>query len=160
MDSAEDTLDADEKKFKEELLLILDDCPWVQLLFTSRKNINSIDHIQEFAYQLYQLTPKASITLLFEKTKRRIDEKEIRELLKQKLPNDHKLMEVYGRGHNEGTTLIEHPFIFLLGGHPQAISLAASMLQYKSLTELFLEFLNNDFGALDLENNNTTTNSL
>ena len=35
---------------------------------------------------------------------------------------------------------MNHPFTILLGGHPQAISLAAPLLEYKSLKELFLAF--------------------
>ncbi len=59
----------------------MDECKKVQLLLTSRKHLNSLGHIQEFAYSLYELSNKSTVTILFEKTKRRIDEGEIRVLL-------------------------------------------------------------------------------
>ena len=57
--------------------------------------------------------------------------------------------------------MIDHPFINLLGGHPQAISLAAPLLNFKSLKELFQDFLKNDFKALESGDvAAATTNSL
>jgi hypothetical protein len=38
------------------------------------------------------------------------------------------------------TTLLDHPFTTMLAGHPQAITLAAALLEYKSLKELFHDF--------------------
>jgi hypothetical protein len=39
----------------------------------------------------------------------------------------------------------------LLGGHPLSISLAAPLLEYKTLSELFADFLRNDFSVLDYQ---------
>ena len=36
---------------------------------------------------------------------------------------------------------MNHPFILMLGGHPQAICLAASILEHQSLTKLFEQML-------------------
>lgn len=46
---------------------------------------------------------------------------------------------------------MNHPFTLLLGGHPQAISLAAPLLEYKTLKELFYAFCDsNIMDALDV----------
>ena len=63
---------------------------------------------------------------------------------------------MYAGNAGEAERLIEHPLISLfLAGHPQAISLAAPMLMFKSLSQLFKEFLKNDFKALNYEESET-----
>jgi len=58
-------------------------------------------------------------------------------LIKTKLPKNHPLKRFYPFEDEKNMNLINHPFTKILGGHPQAISLAAPMLEYKSLSELF-----------------------
>lgn len=56
--------------------------------------------------------------------------------------------------------LLNHPFTVLLGGHPQAISLAAPLLEYKSLKELFLAFCNsNMMDALSISSESQNKNT-
>ena len=61
---------------------------------------------------------------------------------------------------NHQRTLLNHPFTMLLGGHPQAISLAAPLLEYKSLKELFYAFCSSNLmDALDISSNNQNINT-
>jgi hypothetical protein len=58
-------------------------------------------------------------------------------------------------------TLLNHPFTALLGGHPHAISLAAPLLEYKSLKELFYAFCDsNVMDALEVSTSKNATTSL
>lgn len=51
------------------------------------------------------------------------------------------MMKIKNKGDSNGLlTLLDHPFTEMLGGHPQAISLAAPLLEYKSLKEIFQNF--------------------
>ena len=80
-----------------------------------------------------------------------ITKQEITELISYDLPKDHPILRQYNfRVSNQGAvSFASHPFVQILGGHPQAISLAAPMLEYKRLVDLFKDFLNtfnwNDF---------------
>jgi hypothetical protein len=54
--------------------------------------------------------------------------------------------------------MTNHPFILMLGGHPQAISLAAPMLENQSLVELFRQLLDtNIMDALSSNNEKSYT---
>ena len=95
------------------------------------------------------------------KSPRPIEKEEIVELLKTKLPSDHALKQLYPRDEDEThVSLTSHPFTKILGGHPQAISLAAPMLEYKKLPELFQEFCRNQFQVLDYNKGDAAFTSL
>lgn len=156
MDNTEDPLEEDPVAFKHELGDILTNCPKVKMLVTSRKHINTLAHTSEQPYMLYALSFESSVNLLLKKSPRPISNNEINKLLKMQIPKDHKLRKLFPN-ESEQYTFVNHPFMKLLGGHPQAISLAAPMLEYKSLSELFHEFINKDFSALDYEVSSGTT---
>jgi hypothetical protein len=95
------------------------------------------------------------------KSPRPIENSEIQDLLDMKLPKDHALKQLYPRDEEEAyLSLTSHPFTKILGGHPQAISLAAPMLEYKKLPELFTEFCRNQFQALDYNRGEAAFTSL
>lgn len=92
-------------------------------------------------YHLYSLSPQASIKLLLAKAPREIDNSELQELLDFKIPPNHPINQQFPLAGKEEITMTNHPFTRMLGGHPQAICLAAPMLDSQTLTELFQQLL-------------------
>ena len=85
-----------------------------------------------------ELTPYFSMELLFKKAMRPIEQKEIQDLLKLAEPT--RFFNSNPHTHRENKDSMkpyEHHIFLLLGGHPHAISLAAPLLQDKSLKELY-----------------------
>jgi len=120
---------------------LLETCSGLKMLLTSRKYINKLQHNCEAPYHLYSLTPQASLKLLLEKAPRDISNQEIEELLTFKIPDDHSIYQQFPTMSSGEITLSNHPFTLMLGGHPQAISLAAPMLEHQTLSELFQQLL-------------------
>ena len=125
----------------QQLDILLDECPSLKILLTSRKYINKLEHNKETPYHLYSLSPQASLKLLIEKAPREISNKEVGDLLQYEIPDDHPIHQHFPTMSIGEVTLSNHPFTLMLGGHPQAISLAAPMLEYQTLTELFQQLL-------------------
>jgi len=88
------------------------------MLMTSRKHINKLAYIQECPYVLYALSFESSLKLLIQKAPWQITESEIRDLLKTKIPNNHKLKRLYPIEDDKNMSLVNHPFTKILGGHP------------------------------------------
>lgn len=95
------------------------------------------------------MSKEAAIKLLFMKAARQPTPKEIKDLIECPIPEGSKVANIlHMRGpiqrlmqnSGERPSLLNHPFIELLGGHPQAISLIGSMLKDKELKTLFLRF--------------------
>ena len=153
LDNAEDPLEDDNAKFINGLELILDNCSKVKFLVTTRKTINKLAHNQEKPYILQPLSKEASLKLLITKSPRDIKNMELQELLTWSIPKNWKIgqnLNVKLVNQHEKCTLLDHPFTALLGGHPQAISLAAPLLEYKSLKRLFYAFCDSNLmDALD-----------
>lgn len=113
-----------------------------------------MEHYQETPYHLHALSPQASIRLLLDNVQRKISSDEMKELLEYEIPDDHPIHEHFPLMNLEQTTLTNHPFTLLLGGHPQAIALAAPMLEHQTLKELFQQLLDsNIMDALDYQEN-------
>ena len=144
LDNAEDPLEDDNKRFVDELDAIIDHCNKIKLLVTTRKTINKLAHNHEKPYILQPLSKEASLKLLIAKAPREIKNPELQELLQCTIPKRCKISQsinVKLRDEvSETVTLLDHPFTALLGGHPQAISLAAPLLETKSLKRLFYAF--------------------
>ena len=144
LDNWEDPLEDDWDSFVHKLDLLLNECSNIKIMLTSRKYINKLEHNIETPYHLYSLTPQASLKLLLEKAPREISNKEIEDLLKYEIPANHPIHQQFPSMNSGEITMINHPFILMLGGHPQAISLAAPMLEYQSLTELFQQLIDSN----------------
>lgn len=54
-----------------------------------------LEHFQEMPYHLYSLSPQASVKLLMAKSPREIDNEEIEELLKFKIPSKHAIRQQF-----------------------------------------------------------------
>lgn len=143
-DNTEDPLEYDNVRFTSELKNILESCRKVKFLITSRRSINRLGHNLESPYTLYPLSKEESIKLLIAKSPRKIKQDELRQLLCSKIPKNCQIaqtLKIKNQKISDGLlTLVDHPFTELLGGHPQAISLAAPLLEYKTLREVFLAF--------------------
>lgn len=102
--------------------------------------------------------------LLIAKSPRTIRNQELQELLECEIPKGAQIaqaLNIKNRGNRRGLTLLDHPFTVLLGGHPQAISLAAPLLEYKSLKELFYAFCDsNVMDALEVAGSKNASTSL
>lgn len=142
LDNAEDPLEDDNERFISELDAIIDNCSQLKFLATTRKCISKLAHNHEKPYILQPLSKEASLKLLIAKAPRDIKNQELEELLQCTIPKSCKIGQNLSVKlcQQEKRTLLEHPFTALLGGHPQAISLAAPLLEYKSLKNLFYAF--------------------
>ena len=141
IDNCEDPLEDDGDQFIKQIEFLLSKCVRLKILLTSRRYINKLEHHHEMPYHLYSLSPQASIKLLFAKASRDIDDDEIEELLHYEIPSDNPIRQQFPNYKKDVLTLINHPLILMLGGHPYSISLAAPMLENKTLTELFQQLL-------------------
>ena len=76
-------------------------------------------------------------------------------MLKFDVPNDHSMKERFPILPSDQVNLASHPLILkILGGHPQAITLAGSLLEHQSLLSLFKQLLNSSMmEVLDMEDN-------
>jgi len=150
LDNCEDPLADDWSQFVHLLDNFLEECPRMKILVTSRKYINRLEHNVETPYHLYSLNFQTSIKLLLENVKRKISNEEIQDLLQYKIPDDHPVQQQFPIMNTKKATLSNHPFTLMLGGHPQAIALAAPILELQSLKELFIQLLDsNVMDALD-----------
>lgn len=144
LDNTEDPLEYDNAKFIAELNAMLDHWRKVKFLVTTRKTLNKLAFNAEFPYTLQPLSKQESLKLLISKAPRSIKNQELQELLMCTIPKGCSVAQSLNlklNNYKPGSwTLLEHPFTALLGGHPQAISLAAPLLEYKSLKELFYDF--------------------
>ncbi|CDW83802.1 nb-arc domain protein [Stylonychia lemnae] len=136
LDNAEDTLRKEGNQFREILQHLLVCCPQLRLLLTSRYPIGQLADISEKIYTLKELKSQFAIELLMKKAMRPIKENEIEDLLSN--PNSGVVFNSNPVQQKKNITrLDEHHICTLLGGHPHAISLAAPLLQDKSLKELY-----------------------
>ena len=144
LDNWEDPLEDDWDAFVQNIDYLLDEWTNLKIMLTSRKYINKLEHNIESPYHLYSLTPQASLKLLLEKSPREISNKEIEDLLRYEIPSNHPIHQQFPSMNNGEITMSNHPFILMLGGHPQAISLAAPMLENQTLSELFQQLLDSN----------------
>ncbi|CAI2386882.1 unnamed protein product [Moneuplotes crassus] len=141
LDNCEDPLEDDGTLFVKYLDTLLDNCPLIKILCTSRKYISKLEHVQEMPYHIYSLSPSASIRLLLDKAPRQIRNEELQELLDYEIPSDHSINQHLPGLTRRAGILSDHPFVLMLGGHPQAISLAAPLLESQTLLSLFQQLL-------------------
>lgn len=144
LDNAEDPLVNDQIKFSSYIETIIDFCPKVRILLTSRKPLDMLSHNYEKVYRLDPMPKESAIRLLISKSPRKISNDEIKELINSEIPAWSKLKKQmfvnFNASFGKNPSLLEHPFTLMLGGHPQAISLAAPLLKDNSLKDLFLQF--------------------
>ena len=148
LDNCEDPLEDDGEQFVKHIEFLLSQCENLKFLLTSRRYMNKLEHYQEMPYHLYSLTPRQSVTLLRAKAPRYIDNNEMEELFEFKIPGNHHIRTQFPSYDEKNVNMSNHPLTLMLGGHPQAISLTAPMLENQTLTELFHQLL--DSNIMDL----------
>ena len=143
LDNCEDPLENDHELFTSDLEGVIEYCSKIKVLLTSRRPLNKLAFNQEKIFMLHPLPKESALKLLISKSPRNINNNEIVELLSCDIPAGnrinqglHQLLNINRRE----SKLLNHPFTELLGGHPQAISLAAPLLKDNSLKELFYAF--------------------
>ena len=148
LDNAEDTIVNDQSKLCSYIESIIDYCRGVKIVLTSRKPLKLLNHNLETIYSLEPMTNESALKLLITKAPRKIENTEVKELLSCTSPEEYKLgqsMEInVSPSNSKEFSLKDHPFVVLLGGHPQAITLAAPMLKDQSLKSLYLSFCKNN----------------
>lgn len=168
LDNCEDPIDNDHEDFVYELERILEVCSKVKVLLTSRKPLNELVHNEEKIFNLFPLPRQATIKLLFQKLEeiRKISVEEIKELIDCNIPEGSRMGQHLNLRHNQESSqllnqdhenLLNHPFIGLLGGHPQAISLIVPLLRDSTLKDLFLTFC--DSNMIDVVHENSVLRS-
>ena len=168
LDNCEDPIDNDHEWFVFELDRIMEDCIKMKVLLTSRRPLNELVHNEERIFNLLPLSNQATIKLLFQKLEevRKISIDEIKELLDCKIPEGSRIGQHLNLRYNRAnanllnkynSNLLNHPFISLLGGHPQAISLIVPLLRNQSLKDLFLTFW--DSNMMDVVHDNSVLHS-
>ena len=143
LDNCEDPLENDHELFTVELENIIEYWYKLKVLITSRRPWSKLVYNQEKIFNLYPLPKESALKLLIAKSPRNISNNEISELLNCEIPVRSKINQGHRRQSNisqKDLRLLNHPFTELLGGHPQAISLAAPLLKDSSLKELFYAF--------------------
>ena len=142
LDNCDDPLENDNEHFTKHLAKIVESWIKLKILLSSRRPINKLVFNHEKVFNLYQLSKESALKLLIVKSPRALNNKEIIELLDCQIPIESNLNQNRYQFANQKqySQLINHPFAELLGGHPQAISLAAPLLKDNSLKELFYAF--------------------
>jgi len=150
MDNAEDVILSERDEFCDLIHRLLTNIPGLRIMMTSRCSIGStLPDITEKIVNIPQLDPTSATLLFQEKATRPIQEEEVNELLNEDARLHlirHKKLQASKIAIDSTPSvgarvklkaLDEHPLMEMLSGHPQAISMAASLLQEHSLTELY-----------------------
>lgn len=133
IDNAEDTLNKDKFKFLNMIQTLLNKLPRLKILVTSRTHLGSLPDLTEKVYNLLPLDSNSSVLLLERRAPRHISTGEIDELFHERAVSD---------GVDDAHSSFEsHRLMQLLAGHPQAISLAATLLQGRTVKEAYQELL-------------------
>ena len=150
----------DKEKFQLFIDLLLSNCNDIKILITSRTSLGD-GPLADYAEKIINLGPLSdedSKNLLLARAPRPINDEEIEELLNMEIE--------FGGNVEKKKEFVGHAFFELFGGHPQAITLAASLLDEKRLKEVFLHLKENsvinayDYGSEVSERDKKSFNSL
>ena len=132
-DNAEDPLSKDKAGILGKLHFLLTRLEKLKILFTSRVAIGPLPDYSEKIYNLYPLDPESAILLLEKRAPRQITENEFAELV-----DEEPSVVINNPWYtDENGPIRTHKLMQLLSGHPQAISLAAALLNTKTVSELY-----------------------
>lgn len=152
----------EKEKFQLFIDLLLSNCNDIKVLITSRTPLGD-GPLADYAEKIINLGPlieEDSKNLLLARAPRIIDNEEIDELMNLEINVN------YGIPQDKKKEFVGHAFFDLFGGHPQAITLAASLLDEKRLKEVFLHLEENsvihvyDYGSEVSERDKKSFNSL
>jgi len=134
IDNAEDPLNKDKTQFLGMIQTMLNQLPNLKILVTSRTQLGSLPDLTEKVYNLLPLDPKSSVLLLEKRAPRQISSGEVDDLFHEQGSSSSNISDINSRFE-------EHKLMQLLAGHPQAISLAAALLQGRTLKEIYHELM-------------------
>jgi hypothetical protein len=132
-DNAEELIYHDKKEFRKLVTELLERCPTLKFLMTSRVLLGSLQDIHEKTVLIEELETEYAIKL-FNSRAREIKQKEKEELMNYKPEN---MVPIEDNEQAKLTNNYEKLFK-ILSGNPHAIILAAPLLHKKSLKELFI----------------------
>ena len=161
LDNVDEVYHNERAKFRKLIELILVTCFKIKVLITSRSAIGgSFQEASEKVFNLSYLDEINARELFFSKAPRPIDVDEMKEFLQYDpalnseellLPSENRLRKgssssghyleaelcIQKTGLDELTLFSKHHLMKMLGGHPQAISLAAALLVDRKLKDLY-----------------------
>ena len=172
LDNVDEVLSNERARFREFVELLLVSCPNVKVLITSRSPLGGISSSTEKVYNLNNLDATNSKELFLLRSPRNISDFELQELLmyqptsfeqdyimtsrpyeslshvkpKNHVSNINNLHTQLCTPSNDykAKSLEHHQLLQILGGHPQAISLAAALLLDRTPKELFQLLISKD----------------
>ena len=121
-DNVNKVLETDETGFSSIIEKLHSVCDQSRILISSDKEISHLKSIDKAVFELIHLPLQQGIKLLIDKCTRKIDNKEIAELIKSEA---------------NCKNLLEHPFSKYLGGYPKKIVEAAEALKTQTLVEYY-----------------------
>ena len=152
-DDIDDILYNDSKNFKDIIRTLLQNSPKIKILISSRSPIGHLQEASEQVISIERLDKTSARELFFSKAPdREFTDKEMRDFLKQNpaLSPGVQYLSENGFENNPGLyphdfpqvtdadferkLFDKHQFMQLLGGHPQALTQAASMMQSQNMT--------------------------
>ncbi len=147
LDNAEDPLNKDRVHFLSTIHALLGQAPKLKVLITSRTALGPLPDLTEKVYNLFPLDPRSAVLLLEKRAPRKITSSEIDELLSQEMVP----LPATNSAEQDGSWKFEeHKLMQLLAGHPQAISLAAALLQGRTLKEIYQELMSSSLRANEM----------
>ena len=155
----------EKERFQLFIDLLLSNCNDIKILITSRTPLGD-GPLADYAEKIINLGPLSdedSKNLLLARAPRPISDEEIEELLNMDLDMTY---NQNGSTNEKKKEFVKHAFFDLFGGHPQAIVLAASLFDEKTLKEVFLHLKENsvinayDYGSELSERDKKSFNSL
>lgn len=139
LDNVEDPLNRDRVRLLNLLHCLLTKLPKLRIITTSQLALGPLRDYGEKIYNLFPLDPQSAVLLLEKRVPREIKEEEFSELfeeLSSKTPI-FSLNPYYDC--TEENEAKPHKLMQILSGHPQAISLAAALLNTRNITQLYQE---------------------
>eukprot|EP01022_Parablepharisma_sp_SALTPOND_P007336 TRINITY_DN12_c0_g2_i1.p1 TRINITY_DN12_c0_g2~~TRINITY_DN12_c0_g2_i1.p1 ORF type:complete len:1381 (-),score=162.30 TRINITY_DN12_c0_g2_i1:17440-21582(-) len=147
VDNAEDPVNKDKAQFLNTTHALLSQLPSLKILITSRTHLGSLPDLTEKVYNLLPLDSKSAILLLEKRAPRQISSSEVDELLHEE---DTAPINTGNSLDDLKCKFGEHKLMQLLAGHPQAISLAAALLQGRTLKEIYQELMSSSLRANEM----------
>jgi len=137
LDNVEDTLNRDRMRLLNLFHHLLTKLPKLRIITTSQIALGPLRDYGEKIYNLYPLDPQSAVLLLEKRVPREIKEEEFAELFEDPTTSVFSLNPYYDC--TEENEAKPHKLMQILSGHPQAISLAAALLNTRNITQLYEE---------------------
>eukprot|EP00826_Nyctotherus_ovalis_P053578 TRINITY_DN6985_c0_g2_i2.p1 TRINITY_DN6985_c0_g2~~TRINITY_DN6985_c0_g2_i2.p1 ORF type:complete len:523 (+),score=126.07 TRINITY_DN6985_c0_g2_i2:534-2102(+) len=139
LDNMEDPLNKDRARLLNMLHCLLTKLPKLKIMATSQMALGPLRDYGEKIYNLYPLDAQSAVLLLEKRVPREIKEEEFSELFGELSYNTPVFSLNPYYDYTEENEAKPHKLMQILSGHPQAISLAAALLNTRNVTQLYQE---------------------